>query len=188
MLTQSGGTCVCKNTEDPTCSTDVDYNNCLLGKSSRNRIIQGADHGRHQQRSHNSDCSHCWHWFICIRLPHQSSRCLGVKSPTRCQCPMLTDDSPGMGLNAYFTYQVVGFHGTGPVSYRLALTAVFVEGFVFVFLSLIGMRQWLVKVIPSSDNDWNVCLGYWTYIWFSGYSNGHRRMCATVSGCKWTLQ
>jgi AGZA family xanthine/uracil permease-like MFS transporter len=55
-----------------------------------------------------------------------------------------------MGLNAYFAYQVVGYHGTGPVSYRLALTAVFVEGFVFVFLSLIGMRQWLVKVIPSS--------------------------------------
>jgi AGZA family xanthine/uracil permease-like MFS transporter len=55
-----------------------------------------------------------------------------------------------MGLNAYFTYQVVGFHGTGSVSYRLALTAVFVEGFIFVFLSLIGMRQWLVKVIPSS--------------------------------------
>lgn len=55
-----------------------------------------------------------------------------------------------MGLNAYFTYQVVGYHGSGPVSYRLALTAVFVEGFVFVFLSLIGMRQWLVKVIPSS--------------------------------------
>jgi adenine/guanine/hypoxanthine permease len=63
---------------------------------------------------------------------------------------MLTASSPGMGLNAYFTYQVVGFHGTGSVSYRLALTAVFVEGFVFVFLSLIGMRQWLVKVIPSS--------------------------------------
>jgi len=57
---------------------------------------------------------------------------------------------PGMGLNAYFTYQVVGFHGTGPISYRLALTAVFVEGFVFIFLSLVGMRQWLVKVIPAS--------------------------------------
>jgi len=55
-----------------------------------------------------------------------------------------------MGLNAYFTYQVVGYHGSGPVPYRLALTAVFVEGFIFVFLSLIGMRQWLVKVIPSS--------------------------------------
>jgi AGZA family xanthine/uracil permease-like MFS transporter len=59
-------------------------------------------------------------------------------------------NSPGMGLNAYFTYQVVGYHGTGNVSYGLALTAVFVEGFVFVFLSLIGMRQWLVKVIPAS--------------------------------------
>lgn len=55
-----------------------------------------------------------------------------------------------MGMNAYFAYQVVGFHGTGPVSYRLALTAVFVEGFVFLFLSMIGMRQWLVKVIPGS--------------------------------------
>jgi AGZA family xanthine/uracil permease-like MFS transporter len=55
-----------------------------------------------------------------------------------------------MGLNAFFTYQVVGYHGTGPVSYRLALTAVFIEGFVFVFLSLIGMRQWLVKIIPNS--------------------------------------
>lgn len=55
-----------------------------------------------------------------------------------------------MGVNAYFAYQVVGFHGSGPVSYRLALTAVFIEGCIFVFLSLIGMRQWLVKVIPSS--------------------------------------
>jgi adenine/guanine/hypoxanthine permease len=55
-----------------------------------------------------------------------------------------------MGLNAYFTYQVVGYHGTGPVPYRLALTAVFIEGFIFVFLSLIGMRQWLVKLIPAS--------------------------------------
>ncbi|KAL1792002.1 hypothetical protein ACET3X_009753 [Alternaria dauci] len=43
--------------------------------------------------------------------------------------------APGMGLNAYFAYQIVGFHGTG---------------FIFVFLSLIGMRQWLVKIIPVS--------------------------------------
>lgn len=55
-----------------------------------------------------------------------------------------------MGLNAYFTYQVVGYHGTGPVSYRLALTAVFIEGFIFLFLSLIGLRQWLVRIIPAS--------------------------------------
>jgi adenine/guanine/hypoxanthine permease len=55
-----------------------------------------------------------------------------------------------MALNTYFTYNVAGFHGTGQVSYRLALTVVFVEGFIFVFLSLIGMRQWLVKIIPAS--------------------------------------
>lgn len=58
--------------------------------------------------------------------------------------------APGMGLNAYFTYTVVGFHGSGPVSYELALTAVFVEGLVFVGLSLLGMRQWLARSIPMS--------------------------------------
>ena len=55
-----------------------------------------------------------------------------------------------MGLNAYFAYQVVGFHGNGPVPYRLALTAVFIEGFIFLFLSLLGMRQWLVRLLPTS--------------------------------------
>ena len=58
--------------------------------------------------------------------------------------------APGMGLNAYFAYQIVGYHGSGIISYNLALIAVFTEGFIFVFLSLIGMRQWLVKVIPVS--------------------------------------
>ncbi|KAI0021866.1 xanthine/uracil permease family protein-like protein [Xylariomycetidae sp. FL0641] len=57
---------------------------------------------------------------------------------------------PGMGLNAYFTYQVVGWHGTGSVPYRIALTAVFVEGFIFMFLALTGMRQWLVRMIPAT--------------------------------------
>lgn len=58
--------------------------------------------------------------------------------------------APGMGLNAYFTYQVVGKHGQGPVSYQLALTAVFVEGLIFVLLSILGLRQWLARAIPSS--------------------------------------
>jgi AGZA family xanthine/uracil permease-like MFS transporter len=55
-----------------------------------------------------------------------------------------------MGLNAYFAYQVVGFHGTGKLSYKLALAAVFVEGFVFIGLSLLGIRQWLVRILPTS--------------------------------------
>lgn len=58
--------------------------------------------------------------------------------------------APGMGLNAYFAYQVVGYHGTGLVKYELALTAVFVEGFVFIGLSLCGIRQWLARAIPAS--------------------------------------
>ena len=64
---------------------------------------------------------------------------------------------PGMGLNAYFAYTIVGYHGTGLISYNLALTAVFVEGFIFIFLSLIGMRQWLVKIIPVSLKVASAC-------------------------------
>ena len=55
-----------------------------------------------------------------------------------------------MGLNAYFAYQVVGANGSGPVPFRLALTAVFVEGFIFIGLSLLGLRQWLAQIIPAS--------------------------------------
>jgi adenine/guanine/hypoxanthine permease len=58
--------------------------------------------------------------------------------------------APGMGLNAYFTYNVVGYHGTGGVPYQTALTAVFIEGFVFVALTILGLRQWLARAIPHS--------------------------------------
>lgn len=53
-------------------------------------------------------------------------------------------------LNAYFTFTVVGYHGTGLVPYEVALTAVFVEGWVFVGLTMIGLRQWLARAIPHS--------------------------------------
>ncbi|KAF2276667.1 purine transporter [Westerdykella ornata] len=58
--------------------------------------------------------------------------------------------APGMGLNAYFAFTVVGYHGSGMVPYEVALTAVFVEGFVFVGLTLLGIRQWLARAIPAS--------------------------------------
>ncbi|KAG5983487.1 hypothetical protein E4U54_006235 [Claviceps lovelessii] len=58
--------------------------------------------------------------------------------------------APGMGLNAYFAFQVVGVNGKGKIPYSTALTAVFVEGIVFIVLALTGMRQWLVKLIPST--------------------------------------
>ncbi|KAL4387110.1 hypothetical protein GQ457_09G014770 [Hibiscus cannabinus] len=57
--------------------------------------------------------------------------------------------APGMGTNAYFAYTVVGFHGSGNVSYRNALAAVFLEGLIFLFISAIGFRAKLAKLIPK---------------------------------------
>jgi len=58
--------------------------------------------------------------------------------------------APGMGLNAYFAYTVVGFHGSGKIRYDTALAAVFIEGILFILLSLFGIRQWLARLIPQS--------------------------------------
>ena len=44
----------------------------------------------------------------------------------------------------------MGYHGSGLVPYRVAVTAVFVEGFVFVGLTILGLRQWLARAIPHS--------------------------------------
>ncbi|KAJ3682893.1 hypothetical protein LUZ60_013120 [Juncus effusus] len=56
--------------------------------------------------------------------------------------------APGMGANAYFAYSVVGFHGSGNLSYGDALTAVFLEGLVFLLLSAFGLRAKLAKLVP----------------------------------------
>ncbi|TVY24335.1 putative xanthine/uracil permease [Lachnellula hyalina] len=99
--------------------------------------------------------------------------------------------APGMGLNAYFTYTVVGFHGTGPVTYELALTAVFVEGFIFVALSLLGMRQWLARVIPTSIKlASSVGIGLYltiigmTYSAGIGIITGNTSTPLTLAGCR----
>ncbi|KAK4363563.1 hypothetical protein RND71_018804 [Anisodus tanguticus] len=57
--------------------------------------------------------------------------------------------APGMGTNAYFAYTVVGFHGSGSVSYQSALAAVFIEGILFLLISAIGLRAKLAKLIPK---------------------------------------
>ncbi|KAJ1735521.1 hypothetical protein LPJ72_001828, partial [Coemansia sp. Benny D160-2] len=58
--------------------------------------------------------------------------------------------APGMGLNAYFAYTVVGYHGTGKVSYKNALAAVCLEGIIFFVLSVVGLRQWFARLIPAA--------------------------------------
>ncbi len=53
--------------------------------------------------------------------------------------------APGMGLNAFFAYTVVLTMG---YSWQFALTAVFIEGIIFILLTLIGLRQKIVDSMP----------------------------------------
>ncbi len=53
--------------------------------------------------------------------------------------------APGMGLNAYFAFAVVGGMG---VSWQVALGAVFLSGLIFLAVSLLRLREWLVNGIP----------------------------------------
>lgn len=53
--------------------------------------------------------------------------------------------APGMGLNAYFTYGVV--KGMG-VAWQTALGAVFLSGVLFLLLTAVGVRRWIVESIP----------------------------------------
>jgi len=57
--------------------------------------------------------------------------------------------APGMGMNAYFAYSVVGFRGTGKVSYQAAVTAVAIEGAIFFLLAISGLRYRLIKLVPE---------------------------------------
>jgi AGZA family xanthine/uracil permease-like MFS transporter len=55
--------------------------------------------------------------------------------------------APGMGLNAYFTYSVVlGFGHT----WQVALGAVFISGVIFLCLSILPVREYIINSIPKS--------------------------------------
>jgi AGZA family xanthine/uracil permease-like MFS transporter len=55
--------------------------------------------------------------------------------------------APGMGLNAYFAFAVVGGMG---ISWQVALGAVFLSGLLFLAVSLLRVREWLINSIPMS--------------------------------------
>lgn len=55
--------------------------------------------------------------------------------------------APGMGLNAFFTYTVVGQMGH---SWQVALGAVFLSGVLFFLLSIFRIREWIINSIPQS--------------------------------------
>ena len=53
--------------------------------------------------------------------------------------------APGMGLNAFFAYTIVLTMG---YSWQFALTAGFIEGIIFILLTLTGLRQKIVDSMP----------------------------------------
>ena len=75
--------------------------------------------------------------------------------------------APGMGLNAFFTYTVC--FGMG-CSWQLALTAVFVEGIIFIILSLFGIREKIINAIPSGMKK-AVAVGIGLFIALIGLAN-----------------
>ncbi|XP_027358834.1 adenine/guanine permease AZG2 [Abrus precatorius] len=58
--------------------------------------------------------------------------------------------APGMGPNAYLAFNLVGYHGTGSISYQTALAVVCVEGCAFLVASAVGLRGKLAKLVPHS--------------------------------------
>ena len=65
--------------------------------------------------------------------------------------------APGMGLNAFFAFTVVGIMGK---SWQFALTAVFLEGIIFIILSFFKVREAIFDSIPMNLKKGSIS-GYW---------------------------
>lgn len=75
--------------------------------------------------------------------------------------------APGMGLNAYFAYTVVLNYG---YSWQIALMAVFVEGLIFIALSVTNVREAIFNAIPMTLKS-AVSAGIGLFIAFIGLQN-----------------
>lgn len=75
--------------------------------------------------------------------------------------------APGMGLNAYFAFTVCGQYG---YSWQLALFAVFIEGLIFILLSVTNVREALFDAIPFSIKH-GASVGIGLFIAFIGLQN-----------------
>ncbi len=75
--------------------------------------------------------------------------------------------APGLGLNAFFTYTVVLGMGC---SWQFALTAVLLEGILFIILSLAGVREAIIKSIPAGLRK-AVAVGIGLFITLIGLAN-----------------
>lgn len=76
--------------------------------------------------------------------------------------------APGMGLNAYFAYTIVKSMG---YTWQMALAAVFIEGLIFIALSLTNVREAIFNSIPMNLKH-AVSVGIGLFIAFVGLQNG----------------
>ncbi len=75
--------------------------------------------------------------------------------------------APGMGLNAFFAFSVVVGMGR---SWQFALTAVFLEGIIFILLTLFNVREAIVDSIPENIKK-AISVGIGLFIAFVGFKN-----------------
>jgi adenine/guanine/hypoxanthine permease len=75
--------------------------------------------------------------------------------------------APGMGLNAFFVYGIV--LGMG-YSWQMALAAVFIEGIIFMILTMLNVREAIIRSIPLNLKH-AVSVGIGLFIAFIGLSN-----------------
>lgn len=75
--------------------------------------------------------------------------------------------APGMGLNAFFAYTVVVKMG---YSWQFALTAVFIEGIIFLFLTFFNVREAIIDCIPDNIKR-AISVGIGLFIAIIGFSN-----------------
>lgn len=120
MVSQTGGLCMCEPTESDPTCADNDEYALCVNVVRRDLTTATA------------------------AIAALGSFCMGLFA----NVPVSL--APGIGLVSYFTFGVVGVRGTGPVPYDIALTATFAEGWVFLGLTLLGLRQWLARAIPQS--------------------------------------
>ncbi len=76
--------------------------------------------------------------------------------------------APGLGLNAYFAYTVCGSMG---YSWQFALFAVFIEGLIFIVLSVTPVREAIFNAIPLQLKK-GVSVGIGLFVAFIGLQNG----------------
>ena len=76
--------------------------------------------------------------------------------------------APGMGLNAFFTFTVVGELG---YSWEIALGSVFLAGILFVIMSITNLRKWMLESIPFNLRIAMGC-GVGLFVGFIGLKSG----------------